>query len=52
MYNIQSDQLNMDMFFRYLVKRDLSNVQCTRVLYSSLNRSSHFFKVQEKHGHV
>ena len=38
-YSMQGDQLNMTVFFRDLVKWDLSSVHCTQ-------------KVPEKHGHV
>ena len=44
----QSDQLNMTVFFWYLVRRDLSSVHVN----SSVNWTSLFYMVQEKHGHV
>ena len=33
------DQINLSVFFWYLVKNDLTNIQCT------------FYKVPEQHGH-
>ena len=46
--NIQGDQLNMAMCFRYLLKIDLSTLHA----YSSEHWASHFSKVPEIHGHV
>ena len=47
LYSIQGDQLNMALFYWYLVKIQLSSVH----VYSSLHRTSHILKVPEKHGH-
>ena len=44
--NLQSDQLNIAVFFWYFVKLFSSSV--CRLLYSSVT----FYKVTEKHGHV
>ena len=42
---IQGDQLNMTVFFWYLLKSDLSPVYTCTAAYT-------FYKVPEKHGHV
>ena len=46
--HIQGYQLNMVVFFWYLVKSDLSKVH----VYGNVQWISHFLKVPEKHGHV
>ena len=45
--NLQGEQLNMAVFFWYIVKKLL--VHCTSVKCSLLDMS---LKVPEKHGHV
>ena len=48
-YSIQCDQLKMTVFFRYIVKGDLSSVSfCTRVHWTIVT----LYKVLEAHGHV
>ena len=45
---IQPDQINMAVFFWYLVKSDLYNVS-----YSTwVHWTRHLYKVKETHGHV
>ena len=46
---IQGDQINMVVFFWYLVKSDLS---CTRVHTIAITGQVTFYRVPEKHGNV
>ena len=48
-YDSDTDQFNMAVFFWYLVKRDLSSVRYSTRVYLT----SHFVQgLSEKHGHI
>ena len=50
-YRVTTDQLNMTVFIKYLVKRDLSSVcYCTMYMCSVYTGQATFLPV--KHGHV